>query len=214
MSISLVIAVLSQKGGVGKSTLSRLIARTYASAGWRVKIADFNTKQKTSVDWSALRMSLSLQPEVPAEAFTSIKLAMKQDYDLLIIDGRPDSDTTTLDAAKEANLVIIPCGDSLDDLKPQVMFAHELVARGVNRQKLLFVLNQVSETIISIADARQYVGSAGYPVAKIELPMKAGYKIAQNSGRALTETTFSTLNERAEALAQEIAVRAQQLTGQ
>ena len=28
------IGMISQKGGVGKSTLSRLVAREYANAGW------------------------------------------------------------------------------------------------------------------------------------------------------------------------------------
>ena len=34
-----VIAFIIQKGGIGKSTLARLVAREYASARWRVKIA-------------------------------------------------------------------------------------------------------------------------------------------------------------------------------
>jgi chromosome partitioning protein len=51
------IGSLAQKGGVGKSTLARLIARTYANGDWRVKIADFNTKQRTSVDWVAERQA-------------------------------------------------------------------------------------------------------------------------------------------------------------
>jgi len=40
--MALVIAVVSQKGGVGKSTCARLIAREYAQAGWNVKIADLD----------------------------------------------------------------------------------------------------------------------------------------------------------------------------
>ncbi|WP_193371722.1 hypothetical protein [Polymorphum gilvum] len=38
--MTLFIGTISQKGGVGKSTLARLIAREYALAGWNVKIAD------------------------------------------------------------------------------------------------------------------------------------------------------------------------------
>src|SRR4051794_37335074 len=36
------IGVISQKGGVGKSTVARLIAREFAQAGWNVKIADLD----------------------------------------------------------------------------------------------------------------------------------------------------------------------------
>jgi chromosome partitioning protein len=208
-----VIACLSQKGGVGKSTLSRLIARTYAAGDWRVKIADFNTKQKTSVDWCALRMAHGIIPEIAAEAFTSIKPALRQDYDLLVLDGRPDSDTSTLECAREATMIVVPTGVTIDDLKPQVLFAHELRSRGILAHKIIFVLNKSVDSPIAVADARRYITEAGYVLAKTDLPMKTGYQIAQNSGKALSETAFTTLNERAEQLATELAERATMLAG-
>ncbi|SER26663.1 chromosome partitioning protein [Faunimonas pinastri] len=214
MPVSLSIACLSQKGGVGKSTLSRLIARTYAAAEWRVKIADFNPKQKTSVDWVALRLEQGVTPEIAAEAFNSVKTALKQDYDLMVFDGRPDSEPTTLEIAKEADLIVLPSGVSLDDMKPQVLFAHELRARGIDAKKIMFVINKTADSQVAIADAHRYLSDAGYKVAKNDLPMKTGYQIAQNSGRAVSETGFPTLNERAEALAGEIVARATELTGE
>ncbi|MBD4961076.1 AAA family ATPase, partial [Xanthomonas citri pv. citri] len=52
-----VVAFISQKGGVGKSTLSRALAREAAAGGLRVKIADLDTQQGTSIDWHRLRLS-------------------------------------------------------------------------------------------------------------------------------------------------------------
>ena len=46
--MAVTIGMVSQKGGVGKSTLSRLVAREYALAGWNVKIADLDVSQGTS----------------------------------------------------------------------------------------------------------------------------------------------------------------------
>jgi MinD-like ATPase involved in chromosome partitioning or flagellar assembly len=40
--VALLIGVVSQKGGVGKSTLCHLIAREYAAGSWNVKIADLD----------------------------------------------------------------------------------------------------------------------------------------------------------------------------
>jgi chromosome partitioning protein len=199
----LVISVLSQKGGVGKSTLSRLIATSYATGGWNVKIADFNTKQKTSVDWVAMRMEAGVEPPIAAEPFTSVRNALKSDVHLIVIDGRPDSDTTSLEAARASQIVVIPTGESLDDLKPQVLFAHELVGRGVSRSDIIFVLNNTT-TPTSIRDARDYVRLAGYSVAENDLPARAGFRMAQNTGRAVSETLYPQLNERAVALANEI----------
>ena len=61
------VGLVSQKGGVGKSTLARLVAREYAAAGWQVKIADLDISQGTSTDWpdstrSVRPRTLSLGP--------------------------------------------------------------------------------------------------------------------------------------------------------
>lgn len=202
----IVIACLSQKGGVGKSTLCRLISTGYASSGWSVKIADFNLKQKTSTDWAAIRMESQIEPSVQAEAFSSVSTALRQagQFDLMVMDGRPDSDVTTLEIARRANLIIVPVGVTMDDLAPQVRFAHELRSKGIDKRRILFVVNKSVESAISIADARAYISEAGYTCAETDLPMKTGYQIAQNSGRSALETTFTTLNERAGRLAEEI----------
>lgn len=208
----LAIACLSQKGGVGKSTLSRLIAKTYAVAGWSVKIADFNTKQKTSVDWAAQRLDQALVPEIRAEAFTNVKLALKDDVDLVVFDGKPDSEASTLEIAKSSNLIVLPCGVTTDDLMPQVKFAHELASRGIPKASMLFVVNKSLDSQVAINDAKRFIQEAGYLVANTDLGARTGYQIAQNSGRAVSETNYPTLNEKADSLAQEIVDRLTELT--
>jgi cellulose biosynthesis protein BcsQ len=43
-----IISLVSQKGGVGKSAVARLLAVEFARAGWSVKIADLDTMQGTA----------------------------------------------------------------------------------------------------------------------------------------------------------------------
>jgi len=204
----LTIACLSQKGGVGKSTIARLIAKTYASGKWRVKICDFNVKQKTSVDWAAIRMGQNVKPEVSAEAFTDPNKAISQTaYDMLVFDGRPESDPQTHKLASESLLVVIPTGVSSDDLIPQIRFAQELKMRGIDQRKVMFVLNKVTESSAAITDAKTYIQTAGFSVAQTTIPMKTAFVNAHNSGRTLSETDFPTLNDRADELAQEIIER-------
>lgn len=202
----IVIACLSQKGGVGKSTLCRLIATGYAQAGWSVKIADFNLKQKTSTDWAAIRMEAGIKPEVQAEAFSNVTVALRQStqFDLMVMDGRPDSDVSTLDLARRANLIIVPVGVSQDDLTPQVKFAHELRSKGIDKRRTLFVVNKSVESAVAVADAHSYILAAGYLVADTDIPMKTGYQIAQNGGRSILETSYPALNDRSQRLAEEI----------
>ena len=73
----MIIGVISQKGGVGKSTLARLIAREYAQAGWHVKIADLDIQQSTAVNWQARRLQNALEPVVAVERFGTVAQAMQ-----------------------------------------------------------------------------------------------------------------------------------------
>lgn len=206
-----IITCLSQKGGVGKSTLARLIARTYADGGLTVKIADFNTKQKTSTDWVALRLTNSLKPDVAAEPMSSVKALARENYDIIVVDGRPDSDTTSLEAARLALLNIIPTGVSVDDLRPQVLFANELVSKGVPRERVLFVINQTIGSAASLRQAQSFIQASGFQYAQTDLPAKTSYHNAQNVGAAVSETDHASLNERAEQLAAEIVTRANEI---
>jgi len=207
-----IIACLSQKGGVGKSTLARLIARTYAAAGWTVKICDFNTRQKTSVDWVASRMADNVEPAIAAEPYNSPTAMRREPFDLIVADGRPDSDQSSLEIARVATLNVLATGLTLDDLRPQLLFANELVAKGVPRDRIMFVLNKTTESEVAVTEARQYIHDAtGYIVAKQDLTAKTGYQMAQNIGRAVSESKYPSLNERADILAAEIIERVNQL---
>src|SRR3984957_13453992 len=117
-----IIAFVSQKGGVGKSTLSRALAREAAKSGLTTKIADLDTQQGTSVDWGRIRLNEGLQPPVAVEAFSTAAQALKvaKQYDLLIIDGPARASSGTLEIAKVANLVVQPSGPSNDDLRPAI----------------------------------------------------------------------------------------------
>ena len=62
-----IIATASQKGGVGKSTLCRMIAREAVTNGLKAKIADFDVRQSTTKRWTERRMQYGIQPTIRAE---------------------------------------------------------------------------------------------------------------------------------------------------
>lgn len=200
-----VVAFVSQKGGVGKSTLSRALGREAAFGGLRVKIADLDTQQGTSVDWHRVRLHAGIEPAVSVEAFATASqaLSIASAYDLLIIDGPARTSQATLDIARSANLVVQPTGPSLDDLRPAVREFHALVKAGIPTDRLLFALNRVG-TNAEEAAARQYLEEAGYSVLAGCLVERPAYRTAQNGGRAVTETRYTALNGRADALIQSL----------
>ncbi len=201
-----IIGFVSQKGGVGKSTLARLVAREYAAAGWAVKIADLDIAQGTSFNWQARRLCHQQLPDVPVERFRSAQLALKLagHYDLMVLDGPPQASEATWQIAQAADLVVLPTGLALDDLEPGVLLAHELAGRGVAAAKLVFALCRVGESRAEIDEARGYLGQAGYAALAGHLPERVAYRRAADEGRALTETRFASLNAKADGLAQAV----------
>jgi chromosome partitioning protein len=204
--MTLLTGIISQKGGVGKSTIARLIAREYANAGWKVKIADLDISQGTSTDWKQRREQMSLEPEIAVEPFRTVIQAIKVAplYDLLIFDGPPHSMAGTLEIAKISQLVVLPTGLALDDLKPTVLLAHELTSNKIPSYKIIFALCRVGDRDNEIAEAREYIRRAGYQSLNGSLPEKTAYRKASDEGKAVSEVSFPTLKIRAEQLAQSI----------
>ncbi|MDJ1485900.1 ParA family protein [Cytophagaceae bacterium YF14B1] len=211
--MSTFIGVLSQKGGVGKSTISRLIAREYAAAEWKVKIADMDISQATSTNWNRRRMHAKIEPEISVEAFGNVSKAFAiADHDLVIFDGAPHATRMTLDIAKGVDLIIIPTGVALDDLEPSVKLAHELKANGIDKRKICFVLNGVGTSSAEIEEATNYIADAQYTLLKGAIPDKTAYRKASDYGKALTETPFESLNSTAAQIVESVVGKLQELS--
>ena len=203
-----VIAFVSQKGGVGKSTLGRALAREAAAGGLTVKVADLDTQQGTAVDWHRQRLGAGIEPTVAVEAFRTAEqaLAVADAFDLLVIDGPARTSKATLEIARVADLIVQPTGASADDLRPAVREFHALRQASVPAGKLVFALNRIG-TDSEEAEARSYIAEAGYATLPGCLPERPAYRQAQNLGYAVTETRFTRLNERANALIQALIDR-------
>jgi chromosome partitioning protein len=198
-----IIAFVSQKGGVGKSTLARALAREAVAGGLKTKIADLDTQQGTSVDWHRTRLHAGIEPAVSAEAYATADQALKEaaHYDLLIIDGPARTSKGTLAIARVADLVVQPSGPSVDDLRPAVREFHALLKEGIPKDKLTFAFNRVG-TANEESEARTYVAEAGYTALDGCLLERPAYRKAQNGGLAVTETSYAGLNAKADALIQ------------
>lgn len=201
-----IIGMVSQKGGVGKSTLARLLAREAAAAGMSVKIADLDHQQSTSYHWQMRRKENGLTPEVRVEVFTDVRSALREAdlFDIYILDGAPHASADTKEIAKKADLLVIPSGGTLDDLHPSVLMGHDLVKNGISRDRFVFALCKVSDSEKEIAEARQYLEDASYRVLAGEIPFRTGFGKALDQGKAITETHFRKLAKRADLMAQSI----------
>lgn len=203
-----IIGFVSQKGGVGKSTLARGIGREAAAGGLSVKIADLDVQQGTSVNWYRRRLEAGVEPLFSVESFKTAAQALKlsSQFDYLIIDGPARASAATLEIARAATLIVQPTGSSVDDLEPAVLTFHELVRDGISRDILVFALSRVG-TDAEEAEARAYVKQAGYKVLDGSIQERPAYRQASNVGLSITETRYPQLNKRADVLIQAIVDR-------
>jgi chromosome partitioning protein len=208
MAKQLVIGVVSQKGGVGKSTLCQLIAREAAAQGKQAKILDFDVKQMSSVDWVRARLERDYEPAVEAEPTKDVRKALKlnRDYDVVVLDGAPGSPKRTNDMVSESDVIILPTGASRADLVPTIALARRIVDASHDGKGPFFALCRVM-TDSEVAEARSAIGAAGFTTLDGELIERPGYRQAQNFGRSASETAFPSLNARAKRLARAILDR-------
>ena len=200
-----VVAFVSQKGGVAKSTLCRALAVEAARGGLSVRIADLDVAQGSQVDWHRDRLAAGLVPSLPVQLHADLAeaLAHAAAGDLLLLDGPARADRETLVLARAADLVVLPTGPSLDDLRPAVRVGHSLTRSSISPSKLFYVLTRVS-TEAEARAARCYIEDAGYQVGSGYLPERPAYRVAQNGGRAVTEVPHGGLRAAAEQATQSI----------
>ena len=204
----LTVAFVSQKGGVGKSTLARSLAVVAAGTGLRVLLADLDTRQKTLMLWAhefdARHVSLPLR----VEAFRNVKEALisAQEADLLIVDtpGQIDEDTDAVVA--NAHLIVQPTSPSLDDLRLAVFVFEALMRVGIPQERLVFALCSVLADKEGEA-ARSDLKDKGYQVLTGSILEHLAYRDALNHGRAITETRYPKLNARAFELVTDLLER-------
>jgi chromosome partitioning protein len=172
--MALIIALVSHKGAVRKSTLARVIACEYAAADWNVKIADLDISQGTSFNRQSPCLQQQVEPVIAVERFGSLKQALKAapHVDLLILDGPPHSTAGTFKIAQASDLVILPSDPSLDDLRPSVLLAHELLKKGVTRDKIVFDLCRVGDSDLELVEAQTHISEAGYRILADSIPEK------------------------------------------
>lgn len=203
-----IVGFVSQKGGVGKSTLARALAAVAAHAGLKVTLADLDPQQQTLVRWQKARKQNKVSPKIAVSAFGSAAdaVASSAASDLLILDTAGGVNTATLAVAEHAHLIVQPTGPSLDDLYPTVLIFHELAGAGIEKSRLVAALCRVL-TDNEEASARAYLEAAGYEVLPGSIPESAAYRVAQNHGQSLTEVKEKALNKRADALMEGLLVK-------
>src|SRR3954467_15842777 len=111
------VAVISQKGGAGKTTLALHIAVAAERAYYSTVMIDMDP-QVTAEAWSEWRREAP-PVVIPAKTATLVRTVEKASglgADLAVIDTPPLAEAEARTAAKAADLVLVPCRPNAFDL--------------------------------------------------------------------------------------------------
>lgn len=113
-----IIAIISEKGGTGKTTATVALATLAASVGEEVLILDAD-KQGNATGWGERREGENpLVLKVPRGRMRqAIEAAREDGNDLVLIDTPGKNDDLAIEAARLADVVLIPCRPLIFDME-------------------------------------------------------------------------------------------------
>lgn len=179
-----VIAVISQKGGAGKTTLSLSLAVAAHLDGLSVVVVDLDP-QSSAAMWGDARQEdapvvvSAHAPRLPAV----LEAAAGAGADWVLIDTPPRASETAMAAAKAADLVVVPCRPTNLDIQT-VSTTLDLLALGTTAP-VLCVFNAVPARGPSRIEAEEVLGEHQNLIVS---PVSFGHRIAfdQAIGLGLT----------------------------
>jgi chromosome partitioning protein len=183
------LAVLSRKGGTGKTTLALHLAVAARADGHATLLADMD-RQQSAVAWR--RQSGRTDPRIeavkPGALFTRQQDAVREGLDLLIVDTGPNVENDVEQAVRCSDLCLIVARPNFFDLKAVAESAE--LARQLGKPAL-FVLNQAPSRRAGVeapvvAQAVRLLREAS-DVAPVGLRARAAYQHSVAAGLVAQE---------------------------
>lgn len=185
------VAVLAQKGGVGKTTLVLSLAAQAQLARKRAAVADADP-QSTASSWFLTRQESGKNTPVVAAASDAKTLkeavadAKEDGFEWLFIDTPPGVSEVPATAAGLADLVLIPCGPSrfdMDAMAPTV----KLIKNTGKAGAAFFLVNKGRSKGINDECAVALTSAYGLPAVNTHISHRLPIADAGSAGLTLAE---------------------------
>ena len=182
------LAVVSHKGGTGKSTLSIHLAVQAQSEGRDTLLVDLDNQSSTVAEWASIRTDkhpLAVTAQV-SDITELQQQATEEGFDLLILDCPPYLNDDTGQITKLADFTILPTSPRFADIcnLPRVI---EKI-----HQPYSVILNSctpdaVNKTSFKTAQVFQMLNDSDIPVSPVHITRLEAFTEALNYGQGATE---------------------------
>ena len=189
----MIIALLNQKGGVGKTTLATHVAGELAVLGKNVLLLDADP-QGSALDWTQRRSQSGLPRLFGAVGLAretlhqeAPELARRADY--VVIDGPPRIAALARSALLAADLVLIPVQPSPYDVWASAEMVSLIREAQVFRPALraAFVINRRVSTTVIGREARGALADQPLPALSAEVRQRIAFADSVAAGRLVRE---------------------------
>lgn len=179
------VAVISQKGGAGKTTLALHLAVASEQAGKSVAIVDLDPQASAS-RWKDRRQASApvVVSSHSSRLLEVLQAAREHGADLAIIDTAPHSETSALNAARAADLILIPCRPSILDI--QAISTTVDIARLANKTAFA-ILNHIPPRGTMAEEARAAIALYNLPIAPAQLVQRNAFVHSLTEGLTAQE---------------------------
>lgn len=180
------IAIISQKGGAGKTTLALHLAAAAEDSGHTALVIDLDP-QATASQWAAWRQDAPpvVIDSAPPRLSAKIEQAGAQGAEFIVIDTPPHADSAASAAVEAADLVLIPCRPSAFDLAAIKTTASLVKMRG---KPAFVIFTAGSPTAPRMYDeAAQLVQDYGLDGCPHHIADRAAFRHAAAEGKTVME---------------------------
>ena len=180
------VAILSQKGGTGKTTLAVHLAVAAERRGVAVVVLDLDP-QASAAEWKDSREgdTPSITSIQASRLRKALDVASGAGAELVLIDTAPHSADAAVAAAEVADLILIPCQPGIYDLRAIATTGRIVKMTG---KAAFVILNRAPIRAPHLmADATAAVKQHGLEVAPIAMHERSAYRHSAAAGQSAEE---------------------------